>query len=86
MIYRYNGTFETTLERADIAIEVSVKYSGYSDPGRCSGPPEMCYPPEGDMELLSVLDLQTGLPVELTSDEEEKLIDEAMQQSCDDGY
>ena len=36
-------------------VEATVQGSGYYDPGRGSGPPEDCYPPEGEMEILSVV-------------------------------
>jgi len=34
----------------DLCITATVRCVGYSDPGRCSGPPENCYPPEGENE------------------------------------
>lgn len=43
--YETNGNI---LEEAELLIEYKV--SGYYDPGRISGPPEHCYPPESDEE------------------------------------
>lgn len=45
MIRRWSGRTETYIE-----IEVGWSYKGYEDPGVCSGPPERCYPPEGEDE------------------------------------
>ncbi len=43
-----NGTTEIKLD--DELLTLEVEYSGWYDPGVCSGPPENCYPPEGEME------------------------------------
>lgn len=32
------------------ALEIDFVSTGYSDPGFISGPPEKCYPPEGEEE------------------------------------
>jgi hypothetical protein len=46
----------------DVAVEVDFK-EGWYDPGRCYGPPENCYPPEGeDPEILSVRLSEEGYP------------------------
>ena len=34
--------------------DCEVSYKGYSDPGRTYGPPEDCYPPEGEVEIISI--------------------------------
>ncbi|HUS38944.1 MAG TPA: hypothetical protein VMX74_05815 [Pirellulales bacterium] len=51
--------------------------SGYSDPGVLSGPPENCYPPEGDDERLpdgnAYLDFGVDGKLELTAEQTEKL-------------
>jgi len=41
-------------EENEVCLEFGFKfdYSGYYDPGVCSGPVERCYPPEGDDERL----------------------------------
>jgi hypothetical protein len=31
---------------------------GYSDPGVTSGPPERCYPPEGEIEVVDISDVE----------------------------
>jgi hypothetical protein len=42
-------------------IEMIVEAKGYEDPGVCSGPPERCYPPEGDDErFLNDIKLRCG--------------------------
>ncbi len=39
------------LEHGDeIELVIDFLSNGYHDPGRCSGPPEDCYPPEGEDE------------------------------------
>lgn len=50
------GKSETsfTIERGDNEIDLYITGDGYYDPGRISGPPEDCYPPEGDMEIVSI--------------------------------
>jgi hypothetical protein len=50
-VHRYKGktTFlKTFLDCVEISID--LEYSGYSDPGCVSGPVEVCYPPEGELE------------------------------------
>ena len=39
-------------KRDDVTMEMVVEWesTGYYDPGVCSGPPEKCYPPEGEDE------------------------------------
>jgi hypothetical protein len=39
--------------RVTVPVEIEVTASGYYDPGVLDGPPERCYPPEG--EITSVL-------------------------------
>jgi hypothetical protein len=36
----------------EITVIIPFKSQGYYDPGICSGPPERCYPPEGEDERL----------------------------------
>ena len=40
--------------QSDNSVEICFSYtsSGYYDSGKISGPPESCYPPEGEEELL----------------------------------
>ena len=51
-----SGSFTTTLRGAcgHDHDDCEVEYRGYSDPGRTYGPPEDCYPPEGEIEILSI--------------------------------
>jgi len=35
----------------DDEVDVIVTYSGYDDPGRTTGLPENCYPPEGEINV-----------------------------------
>ena len=47
-----SGEFLFYVELCDGSeISIPVKWRGYSDSGQLSGPPENCYPPEGEMEL-----------------------------------
>lgn len=50
---RFKGTVyvTATTEIGSHRLELSV--SAYHDPGRTSGPPEDCYPPESELEILS---------------------------------
>jgi hypothetical protein len=51
-IKRGQGSFVATVDDVDgNEHEVTVTYRGYSDPGRTYGPPEECYPPEGEMDI-----------------------------------
>jgi hypothetical protein len=34
-------------------VEVTLTFKGYYDPGCSSGLPENCYPPEGEIEILT---------------------------------
>lgn len=47
LIGLYKGG-EKVIEEAEVEIDYDVR--GYYDPGCVSGPPENCYPPEGDEE------------------------------------
>ncbi len=46
--------FEVTYEYLPIYLEVEGR--SYYQPGRTWGPPESCYPDEGDTELISITD------------------------------
>ena len=48
-VTRYQGEGEVCLE--EVVITANFKMSGYSDSGCISGPPENCYPPEGESEI-----------------------------------
>ena len=94
MIKRASGNFRTTVflcdeDGAEWAIEVDVEWKGYSDPGRVSGPWEDCYPPEGEMEILSVKpvgDVPAWVTDDLLRSTEEQLIEEAWEEFDGDGY
>ena len=48
----FSGSFEATVTaEGGEEVNIEITYTGYSDPGRVSGPPEDCYPPEGEIEL-----------------------------------
>jgi len=47
MTQRWNEEAEFNV---DLCITATVRCVGYSDPGKSSGPPENCYPPEGENE------------------------------------
>lgn len=44
--------FNFSEEKDYFEIEIPFLSSGFSDPGKLYGPPENCYPPEGDDERL----------------------------------
>lgn len=69
----------------ELEYEVNGSVSAY-DPGRCSGPPEMCYPPEGgEVEDLSAtlngkeVDLET-----FTTADQEKMCELLAEAAADD--
>ena len=83
MITRGSGTFDATVTDADgNEYDVVVTYKGYSDPGRVSGPPEDCYPPEGEMEILKVRGVPAG--VEIPESEMERIEDKAWEHLMSD--
>jgi hypothetical protein len=52
VIRKGSGEFTFYVEVDDgQETSITVKWRGHSDSGRLSGPPEDCYPPEGEMEL-----------------------------------
>ena len=77
-IKRGSGLFSTTItDDLDEEIDVEVTYQGYSDPGVVSGPVERCYPPEGEMEILSVT--VNGIEQVITDSQREKIEEEAWE-------
>lgn len=72
---RHTLTIPWTLQRInDLGVEVDVEYeieytiSDY-DPGRTSGPPEKCYPPEGgEVEILEIVLCNDGHGKRVTLD------------------
>ena len=61
-------------ESEGVYIEVEAKSTGYSDPGKLSGPAEDCYPPEDDDEREIVKAKLFGDKDDGTDLEEEELI------------
>ena len=90
-----SADIETTVEldgrTYDVYVEVTAR--GYYDSGCCSGPPENCYPPEGEMDILSLKSsIMDSDGVEVTDPVEiqrildalpEELIDDALWESFD---
>ncbi len=56
-----------SVERAGHELRVTFSASP-GDPGRTSGPPEHCYPPEGPEFDLERIDLQWSIPDDLGPD------------------
>ena len=91
-----HADIETTVELDGCTYDVYVEATahGYYDPGRTYGPPENCYPPEGEMDILSlkssVMDSdgqEITDPVEIQRVLDalpEGLIDDALWESFDD--
>ena len=57
-------------------LVIGFRSSGYSDPGVLSGPPERCYPPEGEDErVLDYVELDRGPKILLESDAAQPIFD-----------
>ena len=74
------------LEREGGDLDLHVTGSYAYDPGRCSGPPENCYPPEEDMNYNITLG---GIPWDgdlstLEQDALESLIRESLDEDYED--
>lgn len=68
-------THRTTL-CLEIEVEVEGDYTPY-DPGKCFGPPELCYPPEGGtFEIESIIVVPTGEKLILPDSLDQKVADE----------
>lgn len=46
-----------------VPVSVRVTATGYSDPGRLSGPPEDCYPPESECEPGTIETMESGATI-----------------------
>lgn len=63
--------------RSDDSVLI-VEYEGYDDPGKISGPPEDCYPPDSEMNIVEVV--AQGKPFDiidfesLPEDEQDRII------------
>ena len=49
---RYGGSLDLGADESD--LQIRCDYDGYNDPGVCSGPPENCYPPEGETNITNL--------------------------------
>ena len=58
-------------------LVIEFRSSGYYDPGVLSGPPEKCYPPEGDdeREMESVTLIHESGDIKLTPEEQEEFFE-----------
>ena len=72
------------IQRSDEELELDISASGYYDPGRLSGPPENCYPPEGDLEIISIELDGKKWDGQLTGDEYNKVIEKLWENSSDE--
>jgi hypothetical protein len=78
---RRHNTITVTVEGSDgNEYDVDVEYKGYSDPGRTYGPPENCYPPEGEIVILKM----SGLPDGVTVANEDKAMEYIDEQCFED--
>lgn len=80
-----NFTFTFPVVRNEEEIVLTVKGTYYYDPGRFSGPPELCYPPEEDMNYNIYLD-GVEWDGELSKDEEDDLYSLAIENQEDPDY
>ena len=82
-IKRGSGSFTMTLKGAcgHYHDDCEVEYKGYSDPGNTYGPPENCWPPEGEVEILSIIfDGQPFIAAESEGERIEQLAFEHLQE------
>ena len=63
-----------TIERDGQEIDLHIYGEGYYDSGRLSGPPEDCYPPEGEIEITAIESGVGPWKGELTDEEHEEAI------------
>ena len=85
----YSGCAEVTMcvMREEDEIELTIKGSSYFQHGRLSGPPEDCYPDEGETEILEIMHEDKLWIGELTKAEIDKaleLLSEAVAGAGDD--
>lgn len=67
-------------------LELEIEGRSYFQRGRTSGPPENCYPDEGETEILAVMWKGKSFPWELTDSEKEEaeeMICNAVQENDD---
>jgi hypothetical protein len=84
--------FDTTMLGDEDDVAVTVEYTpGWFTPGRYSGPPEDCFPDEGeDPEIVKVVRQDTKADVRdsLTREQLDRLVEQAIehQSACDRDY
>jgi len=81
---KVNFEFVHYIEQKGEELTLNVKGTYYSDPGRCSGPPDLCYPPESNLDFAVTY---KGESFELTADQVsslEETIMEYITDNCDD--
>lgn len=81
-------SFETTIalmkDNEEVETEVTVVYS-YTpgSPGKLSGPPEDCYPPEGpEVDIEAVYRTDDETKTDLSSALDESTLDSMREQAC----
>ncbi len=71
---------EVTLDGQTYLVDYTISGSCYYDPGRISGPPEDCYPPDGGVEDYEIkidgVFGDDGLPIVEDAPSDDKLIAE----------
>ncbi len=91
MNFSEDVTFIFPIEREsgddDQEIELTISGSAYFRSGKLSGPPEDCYPDEGDVEMEECKDANGVDWTNLLTDKErerilEKIEEEAREQAC----
>lgn len=77
----YSGKtkFQFQIERDDKLITLTVEGQSCFQPGRYFGPPEMCYPDEGETEITSVVGPNNEDWSDKISDEEAEIVLEMIQ-------
>jgi hypothetical protein len=50
----YEGEQQVVVDGKDYLVCFYAYATGYDDPGYTSGPPEGCYPPEGELEITEI--------------------------------
>ena len=87
------ATFETYItfpesdneELSELEIDVRIDYDAYYQPAYVSGPPEDCYPAEGDMELNSI-DPVEDLPKGITQEMFKGVVDASLDRLTDEAW
>lgn len=74
--------------RGEEELELDISAKGYYDPGRLSGPPEDCYPPEGELEITSIELDGKKWDGRLTDEEHDKVVEKLWdsQESDEEDY